>query len=428
LHVNFKTFRVQIDMNDDSMKEQKHVKIAMVGAGFAANIHAENYEQLPGIDAEIVAIAVAPQDISQAQEFCTTYHVDPANIYDDAGKMISEIDDVDIVDLVVPTFLHVPFAIKAAEAGKNIICEKPLTGYFGDPDAPVEDRANAGATDKKIMLQECLKDCEKLKTAIERSCVTFCYAENWVYARPVWKAKNLLKSAKGKILEIRCGESHSGSHSPFAAEWRYTGGGALIRMGAHPYGAAIHLKMWEGLQRDGKPIYPESVIATTARYREFLDQLPREQDRVKSRPIDVEDWSTGIITFEDGTNATVIASDTTLGGIENWINIYASNCRIEGKISNNDSVMAYAPTDKEFADEYTIEKTETKCGWTPAQPSEDWMTGYPFELEDFVNAVVNKRQPESNLDLAIWSTKTMYAAYLSAQEGKRIFIPKEYEI
>jgi predicted dehydrogenase len=166
------------------------------------------------------------------------------------------------------------------------------------------------------MLQECLKDCEKLKNAIESNGVTFCYAENWVYARPVWKAKNLLKSAKGKILEIRCGESHSGSHSPFAAEWRFTGGGALIRMGAHPYGAAIHLKMWEGLQRDGKPIYPESVIATTARYRDFLDQLPRDQDRVKSRPIDVEDWSTGIITFEDGTNATVIASDTTLGGIE----------------------------------------------------------------------------------------------------------------
>jgi len=46
--------------------------------------------------------------------------------------------------------------------------------------------------------------------------------------RLVWKAKNLLKSAKGKILEIRCGESRSGSSRPFAAEWGFTSGGALI--------------------------------------------------------------------------------------------------------------------------------------------------------------------------------------------------------
>nr|MDO8112464.1 Gfo/Idh/MocA family oxidoreductase [Candidatus Sigynarchaeota archaeon] len=409
------------------MKDEKHVKIAMVGAGFAANIHAENYEQLPGIDAEIVAIAVAPKDIAQAKEFCAEYHLDPKNIYDNADKMIAEVE-ADIVDLVVPTFLHVPFAIKAAKAGKNIICEKPLTGYFGDPAVPIDQRKNVGATDKKTMLQECLKDCERLEKTIKETGVTFCYAENWVYARPVWKAKQLVKAAGGKILEIRCGESHSGSHSPFAAEWKYTGGGALVRMGAHPWGAAIHLKLWEGMRRDGKPIYPESVVATTAKYRIFLDKLPRDLDRIKSRPVDVEDWSTGIITFEDGTNAIVIASDTTLGGIENWINIYTSNCRVEGKISNNDSVMAYAPTDKEFANEYTIEKTETKCGWTPAQASEDWMTGYPFELEDFVTAVVDKRQPDSNLDLAIWTTKAMYAAYLSAQEGKRVTIPKGYKV
>ena len=60
-------------------------------------------------------------------------------IFDDGKKMINEIN-ADIVDLVVPTVLHVPFAIRAAKAGKNIICEKPLTGYFGDPSVPLEER------------------------------------------------------------------------------------------------------------------------------------------------------------------------------------------------------------------------------------------------------------------------------------------------
>ncbi len=397
----------------------------MVGTGFAANLHGEAYEQVPGHDIEVVAIASKMPD--QAKEFAKRFHVNPNNIYDDADRMINEVD-ADIVDLVVPTFLHVPFAMKAAKAGKSVICEKPLTGYFGDPAVPIEQRANVGATDKRTMLAECLKDCERLEQVIKEKDVTFCYAENWVYARPVWKAKRLVQAAKGKILEIRCGESHSGSHSKFASEWKYTGGGALIRMGAHPISAAIHLKLWEGMVRDGKPIHPSSVIATTARHRPFLDKLPREQDYVVSRPVDVEDWSTTIVTFEDGTNATCIASDVTLGGIENWLNVYASNCRIEGRISDNNTVMAYAPTEKQFASEYTIEKTETKAGWSRAQPNEDWMTGYPFEMEDFCSAVLEKRAPLSDLELAIWSTKVFYSAYLSAESGRRVDIPKKYSL
>jgi predicted dehydrogenase len=405
------------------MTKEKSIKIAMIGTGFAANLHAEAYEKVAGVEVKIVAVASKLPD--QAKEFCERYHIDPTKIYEDADKMIAE-TDADIIDLVVPTFLHVPYAVKAAKAGKNIICEKPLTGYFGDLSIPIEDRKDVGFTDRKTMLKECLADCERIENAVKEAGIIFNYAENWVYAPPITKAKKLLEASKGKILEIRCGESHSGSHSKFAAQWKYTGGGALIRMGAHPYGAAIHLKLWEGMVRDGKPIYPKSVIATTAKYRDFLKDLPDDQDCIVSRPVDVEDWSTAIITFEDGTNATVIAADTTLGGIENWLNVYASNTRIECKISNNNSVMAYAPTEKQFANSYTIEKTETKAGWSPAQPDEDWMTGYPFEVADFINSVIEKKQPDSNLDLAIWTTKVMYAAYLSAESGQRIEIPKGY--
>ncbi len=409
-----------------NMKDRGSVKIAMIGAGFAANLHTEAFQKVVGIDVEVVGVAVTSQGKKKAEEFCRLNGFS-AKIYTDADKMIKE-TDAQIIDLVVPTFLHVPFAIKAAEAGKHVICEKPLTGYFGDPLIPIDERKDVGSTDKRLMLQECLNDCKRIEDAFKKSRTIFCYAENWCYARPVWKAKRLIKAAKGKILEIRCGESHSGSHSKFAAEWKYAGGGALIRLGAHPYGAAIHLKLWEGMLRDGKPIYPKSVIATTARYRDFLMDLPRDQDRIVSRPVDVDDWSTGIITFEDGTNATVISSDVTLGGIENWINIYASNCRIEGKISNNNSVMAYAPTENEFRDAYTIEKTETKAGWSTAQPDEDWMTGFPFEIQDFIESALQNKQPESNIDLAIWCAKTMYAAYLSAETGQRIEIPKGYEM
>ena len=399
------------------------VKIAFIGTGFAARIHAEAYKQIPNVKIEITG--VSSRNLDTAKKFCEECKIDFSLINVDSIDMIHSVD-ADIIDIVTPTHTHSYFAKEAAKAGKHIICEKPLTGYFGDPKIPKEEQKDVGNTDKSTMLQEVLKECESLQKEIKKHNVIFGYAENWVYAPPIVKAKNLLQKAKSKILEIRCGESHSGSHSKYASEWKYTGGGALIRMGAHPYGAVIHLKQWEGLIREGIPIKPKSIIATTAKNRDLLEKLPKEQNYIVSKPKDVEDWSSGLITFEDGTNAVVIASDVTLGGIENWLNIYASNTRIETKISNNNAVMAYAPTENQFKDAYTIEKTETKAGWSHAQPSEDWMTGYPFEVADFIHSVIAEKQPLSNLDLAIDTTKVIYAAYLSAETGKRIQIPKNF--
>ncbi len=403
----------------------KTVKVAIVGAGFAANLHLKTFKRLHGVAVEVIGITSKHEE--SAKQFCFTHGLDPAIIHENAETLIRKAD-ADVIDLVVPTWLHVPLAILAAENGKHVICEKPLTGYFGDPGVPIEQRENVGLIDKKIMLKKVLVDCKKIHDVFKRSSTRFCYAENWVYAPPITKAKRLLQSSRGKILEIRGGESHSGSHSKYASEWKYTGGGSLVRMGAHPYGAAIHLKIWEGMMRNGTPIYPRSITAITAKYREFLDELPSEQDYIRSRPKDVEDWSCGILTFEDNTNSVIFGSDVTLGGIENWMNIHASNVRIECKISNNNSVMAYAPTEAQFKNEYTIEKIETKAGWSHAQPDEEWMTGYPFEMQDFMECLLNDREPQSNLELAIWTTKAMYSAYLSAETGQRIEIPKGFSL
>ena len=53
----------------------KEVKIAMVGTGFAANLHAENYKRLMGVDAKIVA--VASKELDQAQEFVQNLELIP---------------------------------------------------------------------------------------------------------------------------------------------------------------------------------------------------------------------------------------------------------------------------------------------------------------------------------------------------------------
>lgn len=49
-----------------------------------------------------------------------------------------------------------------------------------------------------------------------------------------------------------------------------------------------------------------------------------------------------------------------------------------------------------------------------------WMLGYPQELRDFVQAVIEKRPPISTARLGRDVVRVMYSAYVSAEEGRRI--------
>jgi predicted dehydrogenase len=73
-----------------------------------------------------------------------------------------------------------------------------------------------------------------------------------------------------------------------------------------------------------------------------------------------------------------------------------------------------------YALEYITEKSETKAGWTFPQRDEDWMSGYPQEMPDFVGSVACGREPLSGAALAREVTAVIYAAYLSAAEGRRV--------
>ena len=80
------------------------------------------------------------------------------------------------------------------------------------------------------------RNAEAVRDAVRANKVLFCYAENWVYAPPIVKMRNLIATSKGSVLELRAEENHSGSNSVFSKEWKYMGGGALLRMGAHAVG------------------------------------------------------------------------------------------------------------------------------------------------------------------------------------------------
>ena len=391
------------------------VRIGMVGARFGATLHLMNLAPLRGGQVEIVGVCSVNRESAEA---CARRFEIPFVATDFAALLARP--DVDAVDLCIPPALHHTFAVQAAEAGKHIIVEKPLTGYFGEPGdpEPIGEKVS-----KTKMLAGARKNAHAVRDAIRRHKVKLCYAENWVYSPPVAKLRRLIRVAGGGILDVRAEENHSGSHSTFARRWKHSGGGALLRMGVHSVGACLHLKAYEGEIRNGRPIRPVSVVADVAPLMRTETARRGATKWIAADPEDVENWANVVIAFEDGTRGKVTVSDAGLGGLQAKIAVYLTNAVLHANMAQNTAVQAYAPGPDIFGEEYFTEKIETKAGWTFPSPDEDWFRGYPQEIRDFVEAIREDREPLAGIDLAVECTEVIYAAYLSAAEGRRVTLP-----
>ncbi len=386
------------------------VNVGIIGSGFSAALHVDALRHVHGLDVAVAAVAGAHD--SQVKEFAARYGIGTA--YAHHEDLLAD-DAIDVVSLCIPNAVHAPVAIDALRSGKHVICEKPLTGSFR-PYEPGVDSAEAA-------LEEALAQADAMLAAAEASGRRFMYAENWVYAPGITKAKRLLAASGGTILDIRAEESHSGSHAEASKRRATAGGGALFVLGSHPIGAALHLKADEGRRRGGEPVRVRSVTADTAPLWRSPAFAGDGQRWFVSDWVDVETWGTAILTFTDGTKAVVSASFAVLGGVRNTLELYATNAVVKANMTPNDAVLAYAPHEDVFGAEYLTEKAETKGGWSTPSPDEDWVRGYPHEMQDFMECVAFDRAPLSDGALARDVVEVVYAAYLSAESGRRVDLP-----
>lgn len=98
------------------MGTDKTLKVGLVGTGFMGRVHANCWLALPG--AELVAIA---DPTPESREKCPG----SPEPFEDWRTMLANAD-VDIVDVCTPTPWHAEAAIVGLEAGKHVLCEKPM--------------------------------------------------------------------------------------------------------------------------------------------------------------------------------------------------------------------------------------------------------------------------------------------------------------
>jgi predicted dehydrogenase len=378
------------------------LRIGIAGAGFAARFHFENF---PESGVEVVGVTSAR---AQSRDAFARAH--GLRAFASVAEMLAEID---VLDICTPPSSHREYMLAAAAAGKHVIVEKPFTGFFGSP----------RQFTKRQMLDHVVAELEALREVLGKSGVMLGYAENFVYAPSVQKEREIVEKTRAQILRLVGEESHNGSHSPVYGIWSIQGGGSLIAKGCHPLGAVLYLKRKEGMARLGRPIRPAFVSART----HSITRIAGFEDKgfIRTSYQDTEDYSLLHVVFDDGTVGDITASELVMGGIYDFIEVFANNHRTRCRMSPVNVIDVYNPRHEQMKDVYLVEKISSNEGWIPASPEEGWSLGYGRELRDFVKAIEIGRPPESDLDLALDITVTLYAGYVSADDkGREVEVPR----
>ncbi|HDN84630.1 MAG TPA: Gfo/Idh/MocA family oxidoreductase [Candidatus Aerophobetes bacterium] len=134
------------------------IKVGIVGAGYIGKRHAEVYQIHP--QAELVAVCDLEEE--KAKEI-----LPQGKIYTKLEDMLNN-PDINLVDICLPTYLHKEAVIKSLEAGKHVLCEKPIALNLEDAEEMVE---KAESSDTFFMVAHCLRfwpEYEVLKKMVEK--------------------------------------------------------------------------------------------------------------------------------------------------------------------------------------------------------------------------------------------------------------------
>jgi len=393
------------------MNSKGEVCLGVAGAGRATELHMNALKRFSGIP--VCYKHITARRFEQVEMMRERYGFLRASL--DFEDLIND-PEIDVIDICTPPYVHEEMVEKAMKAGKHVICEKPLSGYFGE-EGDIEPIGKN--VPKEEMYKKVINRLNVLRNIVNSSSSKFMYAENFVYAPAVVKSAEIISKKKSRILFAKGEESLKGSSSPVAGEWNKTGGGTFIRTGAHPLTAILWLKSVEAEARN-VDIKVESVYADMETITSGLSEY--EHRHIAARPHDVEDFGTVIITFSDKTKAVVMATDTLLGGSKNYVELYCNDTAINCRLTMSNMMETYFLDEDNIGDVYLSEMLPQKTGWNYPFLEDEIIRGYTDEMRDFIESVYYDRKPKSGFELAYDTTRIIYAAYMSAELKKPVML------
>jgi predicted dehydrogenase len=251
----------------------KKLNIAMIGYGGIGRVHLMGYRNIPfhyGLTADTVnVLGVATSRPETAERAAQEIGCD---IWTDDYHELLARDDVDVIDCCVPNHKHAEVVLAAAEAGKHIYCEKPLSMNVADG--------------------------KQMVTAVEKAGIKTQMTFNFRFFPAITRARQLVEEGfLGRIFSFRgryYRSSYIDPNKPLS--WRLrkdvSGGGALFDIGSHVLDIVHYLLGDFG-----------SVQAT-------MDTL------IKERPLSAGSTEKGPVDVDDIALMHLRMADDTLGLVE----------------------------------------------------------------------------------------------------------------
>jgi predicted dehydrogenase len=343
--------------------EAPTVGVGMFGYAFMGKAHTNAYKKLPYMIYPPPAIprlvAIAGRDEAGVQEAAKRYGYEKA--YTDWHQLLTD-PDVQLFDNGGPNNMHAEPSIAAAQAGKHVICEKPLART---------------AAEARQMLD-----------AVTQAGVKHMVAFNYRFVPAIRQAYELIRSGKlGRIYHFRAVYLQEWIMDPnFPRVWRLdkalAGSGALGDLGAHIIDLARFLV--------GEPA---SLMAGT---RTFITERPLPNGQGTGK-VDVDDAFAALVEFENGAVGTLEASRFALGR-KNYevFEINGENGSIRFNLERFNELEVFwkdAPRETQgFTDVLVTESYHPFwSNWWPHGHIIGWEHTFVHEFAHLLDAIVNNK-------------------------------------
>jgi predicted dehydrogenase len=282
-------------------------------------------------------------------------------------------DQTDVVVVALPNHRHEEAITLAAEAGKPVLCTKPL--------------ARTAAEAKRIL------------AVIERAGVFAGYLEDLCYTPKTLKAvASVAAGAIGDVTWVRSREAHPGPHSAWFWDGRLTGGGAIVDLGCHCIEIIRSFV--------GKGNRPVEVSCWTDTF---------------VHPIAEEDNAVALIRFESGAVGQFEVSWTFRGGMD----LRDEAVGTGGTVRLDHCLRTGFEMYSAGASGYVAEKAESESGWLFPVGDEVAEYGYVDMFTDMFSSMDAGREPTETFYDGYVVNAVIDACYRSA--GSRTWEPVELD-
>ena len=136
------------------------LRIGIVGAGAIATLgHIPGFQRLP----DVHVAAICDKNVARARTIAAQFKI--PDVYEDYQDLLADAS-LDAITVAVPNALHAPVTLAALDAGKHVLCEKPLATTVADGQAMVAAAARAGRLLALNMHQRLRPEMSALRGAV----------------------------------------------------------------------------------------------------------------------------------------------------------------------------------------------------------------------------------------------------------------------